>query len=131
MASSKVGHIYIVDTVLTKPPKAKFALCVCVAEGFFVWINTDMRSHGHDQLAIAAGCHDLVVHDSFLDLSRVVKHPSAELEEAREFPCISNELCAQILAAIEAGLTVLPPRHAAIIKANLLGLYPKAVDVEI
>jgi hypothetical protein len=39
MASCKVGHIYIVPTVLADPPKQKFALCVCVVEGYFVWIK--------------------------------------------------------------------------------------------
>ncbi len=123
MASCKVGHVYIVNTVLTKPPKAKFALCVCVAHGFFVWINTNAARHGKDQLDLPAGSHPLVRHDSFLDLSRVVVHPNMELEEAREFPCISRDLRDRIIDAIEAGLVVLPARHAAIMKANLLALY--------
>lgn len=123
MASCKLGHVYIVETVLTKPPKAKFALCVCIDNGYFLWINTDPRPHGHDQLPLPAGCYVLVKHDSFLDLSRVVMHPTVEIDEAREFPCISRELRDLIVDAIDAGLTVLSPRHAVIIKTNLLSLY--------
>jgi|GEM_PF-1541267 len=124
MASCKVGHVYIVETVLTKPPKAKFALCVCIAHGYFVWINTKVAPHGNDQIALEAGIHELVTHDSFLDLSRVVVHSTAELEDAKEFPCISRDLRDRIIAAIEAGLIVLPARHATIIKTNLIALYP-------
>ncbi len=122
MASCKIGHVYIVDTILTKPPKAKFALCVCIDDGYFLWINSEARRHGNDQLPLAAGCHELIRHDCFLDLSRVVAHPTYELEEAREFPCISRELCRQIVTAIEAGLRVMPARQAEIILRNLRSL---------
>ena len=123
MASCKLGHIYIVDTVLTKPPKEKFALCVCVADGLFIWINTDAAPHGRDQLPLATGCHKLITHDSHMDLSRIVKHPEWELDDAREFHCISQEMCAEIIARIDAGLDVLAPRHAALIRQNLDSLY--------
>lgn len=119
MASCKVGFVYIVETILTKPPKAKFALCVCVANGYFLWINTKPAPHGHDQLFLKAGCHPLIRHDSFLDLSRIVAHSSQELVEAREFPCIDADLRHQILAVIDAGLIALPPRHAMLIRENL------------
>lgn len=76
MASCKLGHIYIVDTVLTKPAKEKFALCVCISDRYFVWINTNPAPHGKDQLFLPAGCHHLVKHDSYLDLSRIVCHPN-------------------------------------------------------
>lgn len=122
MASCKLGHVYIVRTVLTDPPKAKFALCVCVEDGYFVWINTDPRHHGQDQLPLPAGCHPLVRRDSYLDLSRVVAHPTHEIEDAREFACISSKLCGSIVAAIEAGLRVMPARQAQTVLANLRGL---------
>lgn len=119
MASFKVGSVYIVRTTLTDPPKAKFALCVCIEDGYFVWINTDARRHGNDQMPLPAGCHPLVRHDSYLDLSRVVAHPTHELDEAREFPCISPELCASIVDFMRKGLRVMPPRQARTILGNL------------
>jgi hypothetical protein len=119
MASCKLGHIYIIETVLSKEPKAKFALCVCVSEEYFVWINTRARHDGRDQLALAPGCHELVRHPSFLDLSRIVKHPSWELEEAREFSCISADLARSIVSRIDQGLDLLPVRHATLITTNL------------
>jgi hypothetical protein len=122
MASCKIGHVYIVHTNLTTPPKAKFALCVCIEDGYFVWINSEPRPHGNDQLALAAGCHPLVRHQSFLDLSRVIAHPTLEIEEAREFSCISEDLCRKIVNHITAGLRVMPARHAQRILDNLSAL---------
>jgi hypothetical protein len=119
MVSCKVGHIYIVNTVLTKPPKEKYALCICVGPDYFFWINTDPRRHGRDQLALKKGCHNLVTHDSFLDLSRIVAHSAAELENAREFARISPELTGSILKTLENGLYILPPQHADLVKMNL------------
>ena len=107
---------------MTKPPKAKFALCVCVANGFYVWINSKPRPHGHDQMPLSTGCHELVEHDSFLDLSRVVIHPEYEMDDAREFPMISPGLRDDIVAFIEAGLMTMPPRHASIVLASLKDL---------
>lgn len=123
MASCKVGHIYIVRTVLSRPPKKKFALCVCIAPDYFIWINTSARFDGHDQLKLDAGCHELVVHDSHLDLSRVIVHSTQELEDANEFPCISQELRDQILQRLDDGLRLLPPRQAKHIRESLAALY--------
>lgn len=122
MASCKVGHIYIIDTVLSKPPKEKYALCVCVADNLFLWINTKAAPHGRDQLALSAGCHDLIKHDSHLDMSKLFRHSDWELDEAKEFPPISQALCRSIVDRINAGLDVLSPRHAAVVAANLAAL---------
>jgi hypothetical protein len=120
MASCKLGHIYIVETVLTKPPKAKFALCVCLENGFFLWINSKPRPHGKDQMALDSGCHELVTKDCFLDLSRVVAHPNYELDDAREFPRIDAALASSIIECIDAGLFLMPKAHSAIVRGNLL-----------
>ena len=104
MASCKLGHVYIVKTVLSKPPKEKFAMCVCIANGYFFWINTRPAPHGRDQLPLSAGCHELVTHDSHLDLSKIFCHPDWEMDAAKEFPMISESLCNEITAAIETGL---------------------------
>lgn len=122
MASCKLGHVYIVQTVLTKPPKAKFAVCVCAENGFFVWINSNPKPHGKDQMALDAGCHELVTKDCFLDLSRVVQHPTFELDDAKEFPRISANLANDIVLCIDAGLFVMPPAHAGLIRDNMLKL---------
>jgi hypothetical protein len=123
MALCKVGHVYIVKTVLARPPKAKFAVCVCIDPEYFVWINTNARYDGHDQVVLGAGCHDLIVHDSHLDLSRVIVHSTQELEDAREFSCISPDLCALIINRIDEGLHLLPRRQAQHIRDSLSKLY--------
>lgn len=120
MASCKLGHVYIVNTVLTKPPKAKFAVCVCDENGFFVWINSKPRPHGKDQLPLDADCHELVTKDCFLDLSRVVKHPTHEVDSAKEFSRIDADFALSISEFIDAGLFVMPPIHATLIREKLL-----------
>ncbi|UCI17037.1 hypothetical protein FJ970_18055 [Mesorhizobium sp. B2-1-8] len=119
MAYCKLGHVYIVPTVLTKPPKSKFAICVCPANGFFVWINSKPRPHGKDQMPLKAGCHPLVTKDCFLDLSRVVQHPTFELDDAREFDRISTTIATAMVSMIRGGLFVLPAAHAEVLFENL------------
>lgn len=123
MASCKVGHVYVVKTVLARPPKPKFAMCVCIDPEYFVWINTNARFDGHDQLKLAAGSHELLVHDSHLDLSRIVVHSTQELEDAKEFACISAEVCAAVIQRIDQGLHLLPKRQAAHIRESLFQIY--------
>lgn len=48
------GHIGIVYTTLTKPPKDKITLCLCADENLFFWINTDPRQRGVGQFALTA-----------------------------------------------------------------------------
>lgn len=122
MASCKLGHIYIINTVLSKPPKEKYAVCVCVADQFFIWINTEPRPHAHDQLPLLTGCHELVKHDSYVDCSKIFRHPDFELDDAKEFARISDDLCKQIIAFIENGVEVLPQNHADLILENLRSL---------
>jgi len=121
MASCKLGHIYIVETVLTKPPKAKFAVCVCIDPGYFLWVNSNPRPHGRDQVPLPAGCHELVTKNCFLDLSRVVQHPTFELEDAKEFARIDQKFAGLIVAAIDAGLFLLPPSQGLLIRNNFDG----------
>lgn len=122
MASCKLGHVYIVRTALTKPPKAKFALCASVEHGFFLWINSNPKPHGKDQMALQAGCHELVVKDCFLDLSRVVQHPTFELDDAKEFDRITPDMASDILDCIDAGLFLMPPNHAQAVRDGMLEL---------
>lgn len=122
MPSCKTGHIYIVFTALTKPPKEKYALCISEPNEWFVWFNTLARSHGRDQFQVASGVHELIVHDSFLDLSRVVFHSAAEIEAGKEFACISKSFRDEIVAFVTAGLEVMPERQSQIVLANLTAL---------
>jgi hypothetical protein len=114
MPSCKVGHVYLVFTALTNPPKKKFALCISAEREWFVWFNTKPRQRGDDQLLCRAGCHELIEHDSYLDLSRVVKHSATELD--------AIALRDQILAFAEQGLKVMPKGQCGVLLAGLRGL---------
>jgi hypothetical protein len=50
----KLGRVYVVRTTLSRPPKEKLTVCISSDEALFFWINTDPRSHGVGQLALAA-----------------------------------------------------------------------------
>ena len=82
MASCEAGHVYLVYTVLTKPPKEKIVICVCAAEALFLWINSKSRPHDVGQLSLTATDHAALKHDCFLDCSRVTTF-TAELATAR------------------------------------------------
>lgn len=118
MASCKLGHVYIVNTALSQPPKEKYAVCICVDPRLFVWINSKARPHGKDQLQIEAGCHELVKHDSHIDLSKLFAHPDFEMEVAKEFARISKELCQRIIEQLESN-EMLSRQHIDLIKTNL------------
>ena len=122
MPSCKVGHIYIVFTALTNPPKEKFALCISAEREWFVWFNTNPRQRGDDQLLCRAGCHELIEHDSYLDLSRVVKHSQTEIDAGKEFARISIALRDHILAFASEGLKVMPKGQCGVLLAGLQGL---------
>ncbi|WP_376742158.1 hypothetical protein [Ensifer canadensis] len=70
-------------------------------------------------MALPAGCHPLVRHDSYLDLSRVVAHSTQEQEDAREFDCLSADICRQIADMIDAGLQMMPQRQAQTVLENI------------
>lgn len=125
MASCRVGRVYIIETAIARPPKPKFAVCVCIdPRELFVWINTAAPHHGHDQIVLPSGCHELIRHDSHLDLSRIIAHPEWELEGAREFEQLPRQFAMAAVDAIDAGLRVLSPVHAAIVRAGLATLCP-------
>jgi len=118
-----LGHVYVVPTTLTKPPKDKLTICVCVDQSLFVWFNTKPRSHGHGQLPIAATEHPALTHDCYLDCSRVTSFPPRELAAAQQRDRISAALAARIIAYLEANPPkTLPGRHRQLIIDNLQAL---------
>jgi len=52
--------------------------------------------------------------------------PEWELDYAKEFPHISKSVASDIVALIDAGLNVMPPRHAAIVRAGVVNITNQA-----
>jgi hypothetical protein len=77
------GHVYVVFTTLTKPPKDKIVLCICDEKNLFVWFNTKAQRHGAGQLKCAAGDHTALTRDCYLDLSRVTTFQPHEIANAK------------------------------------------------
>jgi hypothetical protein len=120
MASCEVGKVYVVYTVLAKPPKDKITICVCAAENLFLWINTNPRSNAVGQFALTARDHSALTHDCYLDCSRVTTFAEAELESAHHRGPISKALAERIVDFLDkTPPKTLPGKHLKLIIANL------------
>ena len=97
-----LGHLYVVSTTLTRPPKDKLAICVCNERNLFVWINTNPRPHGVGQFKIDGNSHGALNHESHLDCSRLTTFLPAELHAAQDRGPISPELASAIVEWLEA-----------------------------
>jgi hypothetical protein len=119
MASCEVGHVYVVRTVITKPPKHKITICVCAAENLFLWINTKPRQHDVGQFALTARDHAALTHDCYLDCSRVTTF-AAELASALHRGQISKGLAARVVEFLKKKPPkTLPGKHLNLIITNL------------
>jgi hypothetical protein len=120
-----LGRVYVVRTTLSRTPKDKLTICICEKDGLFFWINTDQRSHGIGQLALAGTEHSALSHDCFLDCSRATTFLPLELRAAQPRDLISAELAARIVQFLkDAPPKTLAPRFLKIAIENLSGLYP-------
>ena len=119
-----VGHVYVVLTTLSRPPKDKITLCICAASNLFFWINTRPRPHGIGQVALRADDHrQALTHDCYLDCSRVTTFLPDELEAARHRGAISPALAARIVETLSREPPkTLAPRHLKLAIANLSSL---------
>lgn len=99
-----IGNVYVVFTTLTRDrPKDKYVLCVLVGPDRFVWINTDPSHDGLGQVPLATGEHDLVTHDSFVDLGRLIMHSEKELARAVDHGPMADDVLARLLADLDGG----------------------------
>jgi hypothetical protein len=114
------GHVYVVYTTLSRPPKDKLTVCICAAESLFFWINTKPQSHGNGQLELHQTDHGALTHDCYLDCSRVTTFSAHELQTARNRGPISCDLAQRIVAYLNnAPPKTLAPKHLRLAIANL------------
>lgn len=93
----KIGHVYIVNTVLAKPKKDKITLCICTDDNLFLWINSEKRYHNIGQFELKKEDHGALTHDCYMDCSRLTTFPPAELTASLERGCITNDLAQRII----------------------------------
>jgi hypothetical protein len=117
----KVGDVCIIRTTMTRPPKDKIVLCCCVADGLFLWINSEARKHGVGQMPLVqTDIPSVLSHDSVLDCSRLTTFLPKELAMARHRASISGGLAGRIIDYLEKTRPkTLPPRHLRLIIENL------------
>lgn len=117
------GHVYVIYSSLTRPPKDKITVCICATENLFFWINTKPQRLGIGQLALTATDHAALTHDCFLDCSRVTTCSQHELEKAQHRGPISTVLARRIVEFLENDPPkTLPPRFLTLAIANLTPL---------
>jgi hypothetical protein len=122
----KVGQVCVVKTSLSRPPKEKLTLCICADENLFFWLNTDARTHGIGQFALAASDHPALSHDCYLDCSRMTTFPPLELRAAAKRDVISVDLAGRIVAFLQdTPPKTLAPRYLKLAIENLSALWAK------
>ena len=118
------GHVYVVHTVLARPPKDKLILCICSVESLCFWINTNPQRHGLGQFALTAADHGALTRDCFLDCSRVTTFSQQELNAAQHRGAISVALAKRIVEFLEKDPPkTLPPRFVNLAVDNLAALF--------
>jgi hypothetical protein len=118
-----VGHVYVVNTTLARPPKDKLTICICAAENLFFWINTQPRTHGVGQFALRSADHPALTRDCFLDCSRATTFLPHELRAAQHRGAISSDLAARIVQYLtDQPPKTLTPRYLKLARENLATL---------
>lgn len=118
-----LGHLYVIHTTLTKPPKDKLVICVCAEKNLFIWINSRPRAHGVAQMPLAAADHVALSHECHLDCSRVTTFRPAELDAALDRGRIMSDLAARIVAFVTLTQPkTLTPGQQQTIRTNLAAL---------
>lgn len=114
------GHVYVIRTILARPPKEKITLCICAAENLFFWINTNPQRHGVGQMPLHRVDHASLTHDCYLDCSRVTTFLPQELRLAQHRGSISKALAARIVKLlIDDPPKTLPNRYIQLAIRNL------------
>lgn len=101
-----VGHVYVIWTNLSRPPKDKIVVCICDQRNLCFWINTKAARHGDGQMVLAGDEHGALAHACHLDCSRLTTFSASEIASARDRGPCSPEF----VAAIRAFLMNTPPR---------------------
>jgi hypothetical protein len=118
------GHVYVVHTTLTRPPKDKITVCVCATDNLFFWLNTEPRGHGVGQLPLRSGDHAALSRDCFLDCSRITTFLPPELAAAKDRGQISGALARRIVEFLsENPPHTLSPRHINVAITSLSALF--------
>lgn len=114
------GHVYVVYTTLTRPPKDKITVCVCAADNLFFWVNTEPRRGGIGQIALTATDHQALTRNCFLDCSRVTTFLQSELDAAQPRGPVSSQLAQRIVDYLrESPPKTLPTRYLKIAIATM------------
>jgi hypothetical protein len=126
MAFCELGHVYVIHTTLSRPPKQKITVCICADQNLFFWINSKPNRNGIGQLPLVSADHPSLTRDCHLDCSRVTTFSGQELASAQPRGSISPALALRIVRFLEdRPPKTLTPRNLALAIRNLSGLFQR------
>lgn len=79
------GDVVVLFDVLTTPPKTKWFCSVCVAESWFLRINTEPRHHGLN-VPVFQSENSFLDHDSHLDCKGIIFKDARTIQEILKDP---------------------------------------------
>ena len=111
----RIGEIYRFPSVHA----AKIKYHVCVAPGWFVFINTDASKH--DCLPIVRADYPFLDHDSFINASRIFEYePDEEIIGALRTAVLLKKTARDLIQAVQRS-RVLKPVQKDVVIGQLLG----------
>ncbi|MBF0140055.1 MAG: hypothetical protein HQL74_07230 [Magnetococcales bacterium] len=116
------GDVILLFDQLTTPPKTKWFCCVCVAENWFLRINSLPRRHGQNQL-IEHSKNFFLSHNSHIDLLGVIAvHPDQVLNAIANPFAYKGRLAMATMIELARNISAsrtIPPRQKKMILAEL------------
>jgi hypothetical protein len=107
--------VYSIRLSNITPPHVKHCVYLCNEHApLFFFINSERRFHGIGQVELFAGEHEVLEHDSFLDLSGLKQPLHRDLVNAQDRGQLSREIRTRAEAALRLGIQTLPERHRSI-----------------
>jgi hypothetical protein len=101
----------------TKPPKAKWHVCVCDQRQLFLRIDSDpIYQPAHP---ILARDNSFLHHDSYVELQQLLRHIADDIVQARHLGVLSMQEAQKLVIAAETAAT-LSEEHKQLIRDRLL-----------
>jgi len=117
----RIGQIYLLFCLYTKPPKPKIAICVCDSKPLFFFINSEPRPYLDQSSQILVTPHELpfLDYNSYINTSEVVTcvEPITCIIK-KKFSVVPKSVADKIKKTVKSS-TTLAERHIKTILRNL------------
>jgi hypothetical protein len=112
--------VYSIQLSNITPPHLKHCVYLCNEHTpLFFFINSERRFHGIGQVELFAGEHEVLDHNSFLDLSGLKQPLRSDLAGAQDRGQLSRDIRTRAEPVLRLGISTLPERHRNIALATI------------